>query len=127
MNARLPHLFSPLTLRGVTIRNRILFSGHGTRMAKGAPDDALIAYHTARAAGGAGLIVTEVAIVHTSAYYTENCLNAATDACIPGYRRLAEAVHGHGCKLFGQLFHPGRQVVGSADGSAAGARAGRDC
>ena len=119
MNARLPHLFSPLTLRGVTIRNRILFSGHGTRMAKGAPDDALIAYHTARAAGGAGLIVTEVAIVHTSAYYTENCLNAATDACIPGYRRLAEAVHGHGCKLFGQLFHPGRQVVGSADGSAA--------
>jgi 2,4-dienoyl-CoA reductase-like NADH-dependent reductase (Old Yellow Enzyme family)/thioredoxin reductase len=119
MTAQFPHLFSPLTLRGVTIRNRILFSAHGTRMAKGAPGDALIAYHTARAAGGAGLIVTEVAIVHESAYYTENCLNAATDACIPGYRRLAAAVHGHGCKLFGQLFHPGRQVLGSADGSIA--------
>ncbi len=119
MNVHLPHLFSPLTLRGVTIRNRILFSGHGTRMAKGAPDDRLIAYHTARAAGGAGLIVTEVAMVHASAYYTENSLSAATDACIPGYRRLAAAVHGHGCKLFGQLFHPGRQVLGSADGSVA--------
>ena len=52
-----PHLFSPITIGSVTIRNRILSSGHDTVMAVGGLiTDQLIAYQEARARGGAGLI-----------------------------------------------------------------------
>ena len=60
-----PNLFSPLTIGGVTIRNRIMSSGHDTVMARdGLITDQLIAYQEARAKGGAGLIIIQVAGVH---------------------------------------------------------------
>lgn len=115
--APFPHLFSPLKLRGVTLRNRILSTGHDTTLpTDGTVNPALIAYHRARAAGGAGLIVTQVAGVHETARYTSHLLMATTDDCIPGYRALAEAVHAEGCAIFSQLFHPGREIMESADG-----------
>jgi 2,4-dienoyl-CoA reductase-like NADH-dependent reductase (Old Yellow Enzyme family) len=114
-----PHLFSPLTIGGVTIKNRIVSSGHDTVMAAdGLVTDQLIAYHEARAAGGAGLIVLQVAGVHGSARYTSHILMATDDGCIPGYRRLSDALHRHGCAVFGQIFHPGREIMESQDGSA---------
>ena len=113
-----PHLFSPLTVGPVTLRNRIFSSGHDTVMSEnGLVTDRLIAYHEARAAGGVGLIVVQVAGVHESARYTAHVLMATDDECIPGYRRLAEAVHTHGSALFGQLFHGGREIMESQDGS----------
>lgn len=112
-----PHLFSPLTLRGVTLRNRILSTGHDTVLpVDGTVNDALIAYHRARARGGVGLIVTQVAGVHETARYTSHLLMATGDECIPGYRALAEAVHAEGAAVFSQLFHPGREIMESADG-----------
>jgi 2,4-dienoyl-CoA reductase-like NADH-dependent reductase (Old Yellow Enzyme family)/thioredoxin reductase len=79
--------------------------------------DQLVAYHTARAAGGVGLIIVQVAGVHETARYTSHVLMAVDDTCIPGYTRLAEAVRPYGTRLFGQLFHPGREVMESQDGS----------
>ncbi len=114
---RFPHLFAPLPLRGVTLRNRILSTGHDTTLpSDGTVNAALIAYHRARAKGGAGLIVTQVAGVHETARYTSHLLMATSDDCIPGYRALAEAVHAEGCAIFSQLFHPGREIMESADG-----------
>ena len=118
MSPNLPHLFSPLTIRGVTLKNRIFSTGHDTTLANGEVNDALVAYHEARARGGAALIITEVAAVHDTALYSGHTIRAYSDDCIPGYRRLADAVHTHGCKLFGQLFHPGREIFESQDGSA---------
>ena len=118
MSPNLPHLFSPLTIRGVTLKNRIFSTGHDTTLANGEVNDALVAYHEARARGGAALIITEVAAVHETALYSGHTIRAYSDDCIPGYRRLADAVHTHGCKLFGQLFHPGREIFESQDGSA---------
>ncbi|HEY4164139.1 MAG TPA: hypothetical protein VGM59_13820, partial [Dongiaceae bacterium] len=67
----LKHLFSPLTIRGKTIKNRILSTGHDTTMPTDSlPNDRLVAYHKARAEGGVGLIVVQVAGVHESARYT---------------------------------------------------------
>jgi 2,4-dienoyl-CoA reductase-like NADH-dependent reductase (Old Yellow Enzyme family)/thioredoxin reductase len=107
-----------LRVGGLTLKNRIFSSGHDTVMAHdGEITEQLIAYHQARAAGGAGLIVAQVAGIHPSAKYTFHVLMADTDACIPGYRRLAEVVHTHGCALFGQLFHGGREIMESQDGS----------
>jgi 2,4-dienoyl-CoA reductase-like NADH-dependent reductase (Old Yellow Enzyme family) len=60
--SQFPRLFSPLALRGHEIRNRILSTGHQTYLSeKGLPSAGFIAYHEARARGGAGLIVTEAA------------------------------------------------------------------
>ena len=114
----LPTLFAPITLRNLTIRNRILSTGHDTTLPTAfVPNDALIEYHRARAAGGAGLIVMQVAGVHETARYTSHLLMATSDDCIPGYARVAQAVHAHGCALFGQLFHPGREIMESQDGT----------
>ena len=89
---RFPHLFSPLELRGTTCRNRIFSTGHMTTMvAGGLPSDDLVAYHEARARGGAGLIIVEVAAVHESAIFTAHTISAVDDRCIPGYRRIAQA------------------------------------
>lgn len=110
-------LFSPLTIRGRVIRNRILSTGHDTTLpTDGTVNEALIAYHRARAKGGVGLIVTQVAGVHETARYTSHLLMATDDACIPGFRSLAEAVHAEGAVIVSQLFHPGREIMESADG-----------
>ncbi|WRH61818.1 MAG: FAD-dependent oxidoreductase [Fuscovulum sp.] len=112
-----PHLFAPLRIRGATLRNRIMSTGHDTVLpVDGTVNEALIAYHLARARGGVGLIVTQVAGVHETARYTSHLLMATTDACIPGYRRLADALHAEGVTVFSQLFHPGREIMESADG-----------
>lgn len=55
MRDRHPLLFSPLRLRSLEIRNRILSTGHQTFLARdGVPGEDLIAYHEARARGGPG-------------------------------------------------------------------------
>ena len=63
-----------------------------------------------------GLIVTQVAGVHETARYTGHMLMATEDDCIPGYGRLAKACHAEGAVVFSQLFHPGREIMESADG-----------
>ena len=110
----LDRLFSPLTIRATTFRNRVLSTGHNTRIAyDNAPNEALAAYHAARAKGGAGLIICEAATVHETGRH----ISIASDANVAGFRRIAERVHEHGCKIFGQLFHPGREMGPAPDGS----------
>ena len=110
------HLFEPLRIRGCTLNNRIMSSGHDTTLpVDGTVNAALVAYQEARARGGVGLIVLQVSGVHETARYTNHVLMATDDSSIAGYRAVAEAVHRHGTVLFGQLFHPGREIA-EADG-----------
>ena len=110
------HLFQPLRIRGCTLKNRIMSSGHDTTLpVDGTVNEALVAYQEARARGGVGLIVLQVSGVHETARYTNHVLMATDDSSIAGYRGVAEAVHRHGTVLFGQLFHPGREIA-EADG-----------
>ena len=114
-----PHLFSPLKVGGMEVRNRIVSTGHDTVMAHdGQVTDRLVAYQEERARGGVGLIVTQVSGVHETARYTSHILMATSDDAIPGYARLAEAVHRHGARICGQLFHPGREIMETQDGTA---------
>ena len=116
MNKAFPRLFEPLRLCGCTLKNRIMSTGHDTTLpVDGTVNDALVAYQEARARGGVGLIVLQVSGVHETARYTNHVLMATDDAAIPGYRRVAEAVHRFDTVLFGQLFHPGREMT-EADG-----------
>ena len=110
-------LFSPIRIRQTEIRNRILSTGHQTYLAKeGVPGDDLIAYHEARAKGGVGLIIVEAARFHSSSYSDSAELIVGSDECIAGYHRLAQAVHKHGAKIFGQLSHSGRVSRRISDG-----------
>jgi 2,4-dienoyl-CoA reductase-like NADH-dependent reductase (Old Yellow Enzyme family) len=119
VNQPLPHLFSPFTIRNTRIKNRIMSTGHDTTLPSAfVPNKALIAYQEARAKGGVGLIVLQVAGVHETARYTSHLLMATSDDCIPGYRRLAEVCHAEGATVFGQLFHPGREIMETAEGTA---------
>src|SRR5262245_22708676 len=98
-----PHLFSPIQVGSVTIKNRILSTGHDTSMpTDGRVNDKLVAYHKARIEGGCGLIVMQVAGVHETARYTSHILMATSDECIPGYRRVAEIARPTDCGLFGR-------------------------
>lgn len=114
----LPNLFSPLKIGDLKLKNRIVSTGHETHLNEGGQiGNRLIAYHEARARGGVGLIVTEAALVHPGAVFVADPIRLDTDDCIPGYQKLAEAVHRHHCGLIAQLFHPGREIVASEDGT----------
>ena len=107
MADRFPNLFSPLCVGSRRVSNRIFSTGHMTCLldADMLPDERFVAYHEARARGGAGLIITEAARVHSSG--GARSLDASRDACISPYRQTVRAVHRHGCMIFGQLGHPG--------------------
>lgn len=94
-SAAFAHLFEPLQLRGKRLKNRIMSSGHDTSMpTDNLVNEQLIAYHTARAEGGVGLIVLQVAGVHDSARYTSHVLMATDDACIEDIAKsLSVAMH----------------------------------
>ena len=112
-----PSLFSPYRIKSTEFRNRIFSTGHDTYLPEGGlPSEALIAYQRARARGGAGLIVIQVVGVHETARYTEALLMGTSDDCIAPFRRLIDAIHAEGTKVFVQLFHPGRELLGRPDG-----------
>ena len=108
-------LLSPLRIGPVEIPNRIIFTAHYTKLAEVVPSAELAAYYESRAAGGAGLIITEASTVHESGGF-ETQIVSDDPACIPGYRHIAERLHSHHCPVFGQLFHPGRETRGRVDG-----------
>lgn len=112
------NLFEPITLGPTELRNRIFNPPHGTTLgADGLVSDELIAYHEARAKGGAGLIILEGMAFHPSFAFESAYLNAGRDDIIPGMKKLSRACGARGAAVFGQLFHAGRSVRYSHDGS----------
>jgi 2,4-dienoyl-CoA reductase-like NADH-dependent reductase (Old Yellow Enzyme family)/thioredoxin reductase len=106
------HVLSPLTINGITIKNRVLRTAHGTNMGWGELHDDLIGYHEARAKGGVGLSIIEATGVHTSGPLT---LNAFDDTIIPRYQALMDAVRPHGMRMFSQLNHLGAVLGNPGD------------
>jgi len=91
------HVFSPVTLRHKTLRNRIVFGAHTTNMAEnGLPGDQHLAYYRERAMGGAAMIVVEPMPVHPAAVLTRGNFRHSSDAVIPHFKRLTEACQAEG-------------------------------
>ncbi|MHB1005367.1 MAG: FAD-dependent oxidoreductase [Chloroflexota bacterium] len=107
-----PHLFQPLDLRGLRLRNRInmapMVTNYGT--SRGEVTDRLIAYYAARAHGGAGLITLEATVVSPNGRSFTHNVCIYDDAFVPGLTALAEAVHAGGAKLATELYHAGRRT-----------------
>src|ERR1700729_1391437 len=108
-----PHLFSPLRVGPLTLRNRIVFSAHLTNYAEnGLPSAQHAAYYAARAAGGAGMIITEEHSAHRTGWPYEKLIQGFAPEVIPGYQRISRAVHAHGVPVLAQLNHNGGQASG---------------
>ena len=112
------NLLEPIELGPARIPNRIFNPPHGTTVgSEGVVTDNLIAYHEARAKGGVGLIILEGMAFHPSFEFESAYLNAGRDTIIPGLKKLSRSCREYGTSVFGQLFHAGRAVRYTHDGS----------
>jgi 2,4-dienoyl-CoA reductase-like NADH-dependent reductase (Old Yellow Enzyme family)/thioredoxin reductase len=114
-----PHLFSSVTINGMTLKNRAVMPPMGTGY--GNPDstvsDRLVTYLSRRAQGGTGLIITEVCAVDPRGKGFPNEIGIWSDAFIPGLARIPEALHHFGAKAALQLHHAGRETFEDAIGA----------
>ena len=107
--------FDPIQIGNTQVRNRIFVPAHTTNFGLGhMPTDTHVAYHEARARGGAGLIIMESLRVHETSLGKPQGLAAYDPRCIEPLRLIANAVQFHGTRIFGQIIHLGRQVDGDA-------------
>lgn len=110
-----PHVFTPLSLGKVEVHNRIFVPAHTTNYGLDhLPTARHLAYHEARARGGAGLIIFESIRVHRTSLGKPQGIAGYDRRTIHPFREIANAVHRHGAALFGQLIHLGRQTDGDA-------------
>jgi 2,4-dienoyl-CoA reductase-like NADH-dependent reductase (Old Yellow Enzyme family)/thioredoxin reductase len=114
-----PHLLSPLKIGPKTVRNRVLVTAHVPGLAdQGMPGDRYIAYHRTRARGGVGLQLTGATPIHSSTAHSEAAgLVNIDDRIVPGYRRLADAVHEEGGCILAQLAHYGATISAGEAGA----------
>ena len=109
-------LFSPVDLRGKTLRNRIVFGAHTANMAdQGIPGERHLGYYRERAMGGAAMLVIEPVPVHAAAVLTRGNFKHSSDEVIPYFRKITDAVHEEGALILQQLYHVGQH--GDADNS----------
>lgn len=104
-------LFSPLTLRGVTLRNRIGVSPMCMYAAEdGMANDWHLVHLGARAVGGAGLVIAEATAVEPRGRISPADLGIWSDAHIEPLRRAAAFVATHGAVPGIQIAHAGRKA-----------------
>jgi len=107
-----PLLFSPISIKGLLLKNRIVMPPMCTSFATvgGVVTDRLIGYYQARAEGGVGLINIEFSYIHPTGKVFEHMLGIYDDRLIPGLRRLAQSIQQQGAKVIIQISHAGRRT-----------------
>ena len=104
------HLFSPIRIGRVDLKNRIIFPPIATNLARvsGEISDRQAFHYARRARGGAGLIIVENACIDFPASrHGATQPRIDSDEFIPGLATLARAVHDGGAKISIELTHPG--------------------
>ena len=105
------HLFSPLTLREVTLRNRIAVSPMCQYSSKdGFANDWHLVHLGSRAVGGAGLVFTEAAAVEADGRISPQDLGIYHDAHIEGLSRITRFIQQQGAAAGIQFAHAGRKA-----------------
>jgi 2,4-dienoyl-CoA reductase-like NADH-dependent reductase (Old Yellow Enzyme family) len=106
----MPNLFSPFTLKGVTLRNRIGMSPMTMyRSTDGKMDDFHVMYLGARAAGGFGLVFPEQIAITPDGRTTTHCAGLYDDDQIEGHKRVTDMIKAMGGVPAIQLGHTGRK------------------
>lgn len=107
-----PPMFTPFTLRGLTLRNRVVVSPMDIYSAEeGVPGDLHLVHLGARALGGAGLVMTEMVCVSAEGRITPGCTGLYTPEQATAWKRIADFVHTRapGTAIGVQLGHAGRK------------------
>ena len=109
----LDHLFSPARIGNVELRNRIVMAPMTVDYANPdeTPSEKQIAYYAERAKGGAGLITLEVCTVDADHRYQAKSLGLYADHLIEPHKKLVDAIHAHGAKVFPQIAHTGPESL----------------
>ena len=109
-----PHLFQPLTVRSVTLRNRIGVSPMCQYSAEdGVANDWHFVHLGSRAVGGAGIVIVEATAVAPEGRITPGCMGLWGEKHIEPLARIAKFVKSHGAVAGIQIAHAGRKA--SAD------------
>ena len=102
-------LFTPLTLRHKTLKNRIVFGAHTANMAvDGLPGARHLGYYLERAKGGTAMIVVEPIPIHRTAVLTRGNMRHSDDAIIAPLKVITDACHGEGVVMIQQLYSAGQ-------------------
>src|SRR5262249_21003492 len=101
-------LFTPLTVRQLTLRNRFVMPGMQRGfMNDGAPTQKMIDYMRRCAAGGGGLIISEsTSPDHPSAIW-QPIMGRMEQGTLGAWARVVDAVKSEGAAFFLQIWHPG--------------------
>ncbi len=110
-------LFTPLMLKGVTIRNRIALAPMNTNLADsdGSVNHRFTRYYVERGMGGTGLLIVSSAYIDAAAKKRSGALLLDDDRFIPKLKRFTDAIHATGAKIFQQLNHNGRLLASSKE------------
>lgn len=111
-----PLLFTPLQLRGITTRNRVVVSPMCQYLSNegGGPTDHHLVHLGQFALGGAGIVFCEETSVEERGRKTHHCAGIYRDEHIPAYRRVNDFLRGEGAIPAMQLGHAGRKGSGCA-------------
>jgi 2,4-dienoyl-CoA reductase (NADPH2) len=108
------YLAQPIKIGKVQLKNRMMKNGTGffwdDPSTKSFIDDKYIAFFEAMAKGGAGLVSSAVGPLIRDLDAPMPGYRIRSDEFIPGWKKLADAVHKYDCLLFHQLFHLGPMV-----------------
>lgn len=107
-----PPMFTPFTLRGLTLRNRVVVSPMDMYSARdGVPGDFHLVHLGSRALGGAGLVMTEMVCVSAEGRITPGCAGLYTPEQAVAWKRITDFVHtsAPGAAIGVQLGHSGRK------------------
>ena len=106
-----PHLFQPLTLRSVTLRNRIGVSPMCQySSADGVANDWHFVHLGSRAVGGAGIVIVEATAVAPEGRITPGCMGLWGEKHIEPLARIAKFVKEQGAVAGIQIAHAGRKA-----------------
>ena len=105
-------LFSPYTLKGKTIKNRLTVPAMVTDYCTedGKATERYLAYHEAKAKGGFGLIITEDYAVAPYGKGFKTVAGLWDDDQIESHSELPRRVHQYGATILAQIYHCGRQT-----------------
>ena len=119
MKNKYQHIFSPMTIRHMTVKNRIVMMPMGTNFGEqnGEMSFLHINYYEQRAKGGTGLLIVENASVDSPQGSNGTTqLRIDSDNYIPRLYKLCENVHKHGACIAIQINHAGASAMSSRIG-----------
>ncbi|MEL7563292.1 MAG: FAD-dependent oxidoreductase [Dehalobacterium sp.] len=117
---KLEKMFKPLKIGTCEIPNRFAVTAMVTDMCdeNGYATEQYLKYHEAKAKGGYGLIITEDYAVNEHAGGYKRVAKIYKEDMITGHKKVVDAVHQYGTKIFCQIYHAGRQTNSHVNGGA---------